>query len=277
VEEFAAFIRENVVDEVVISLPLKSKYKEASRIAKLSEEQGIVVRSLSDIFDLRTSRITAASLDGLSVVSSYAGTVDSWQVEVKRLLDIVISGTALIFSFPIFTIVAIAIKLGSPGQIFFIQERVGLNKRHFRLYKFRTMVPGAEKKVNELESQNEASGPVFKIKKDPRITPIGRILRKLSLDELPQLLNVLRGDMSLVGPRPLPIRDYSGFNEDWHRRRFSVRPGMTCLWQVNGRSNIPFEKWMELDMEYIDKWSLWLDFKILAKTFPSVLRGSGAA
>src|SRR3990172_2802307 len=161
-----------------------------------------------------------------------------------------------------------------PEPALFVQQRVGLNKRRFRLYKFRTMVPDAEKKLSELEHLNEASGPVFKIKQDPRITPLGRILRRTSIDELPQLLNVLKGDMSLVGPRPLPVRDYNGFDKDWHRRRFSVRPGMTCLWQVNGRSDVSFERWMELDMEYIDNWCLSLDIRILAKTIPAVLLGS---
>jgi lipopolysaccharide/colanic/teichoic acid biosynthesis glycosyltransferase len=138
------------------------------------------------------------------------------------------------------------------------------------------MVNDAEEKQAELEKLNEVSGPVFKIKNDPRVTWIGKILRKISMDELPQLINVLKGDMSLVGPRPLPVRDYNGFDQDWHRRRFSVKPGITCLWQVNGRHNIPFDKWMELDMQYIDQWSLWLDLKILTKTIPAVLQGSGA-
>jgi lipopolysaccharide/colanic/teichoic acid biosynthesis glycosyltransferase len=139
------------------------------------------------------------------------------------------------------------------------------------------MVVEAEKMQDKLLSRNEMSGPVFKITKDPRVTPFGRILRKTSIDELPQLFNVLKGDMSIVGPRAMSLRDYRLFDKDWQRRRFSVKPGITCLWQVNGRNSIPFEQWMELDMQYIDKWSLWLDFKILARTVPAVLRGSGAA
>ena len=144
------------------------------------------------------------------------------------------------------------------------------------MYKFRTMVADAEQRQDQLLSMNEMSGPAFKIKHDPRVTVLGRILRKTSIDELPQLFNVLLGDMSLVGPRAMSLRDYQLFEKDWQRRRFSVKPGMTCLWQVNGRSALPFEQWMELDMQYIDKWSLWLDFKILAQTLPAVLRGTGA-
>ena len=194
----------------------------------------------------------------------------------KRMLDIVGSSLLLIGSAPLLIVVAVLIKLDSSGPVFFTQERVGLNKRRFRMRKFRTMVGGAEKKQAELESLNEADGPVFKIRNDPRITRLGRFLRKASIDEIPQLLNVLTGDMSLVGPRPLPIRDYQGFDEDWLRRRFSVPPGITCLWQVHGRSSISFQEWMKLDMSYIDNWSFWLDLEILAKTIPAVLKGSGA-
>jgi len=139
------------------------------------------------------------------------------------------------------------------------------------------MVPDAEQRMRDIEHLNDVSGPVFKIKDDPRITLIGKFLRKTSLDELPQLINVFKGEMSLVGPRPLPVRDYEGFNEDWQRRRFSVRPGMTCLWQITGRSSIPFETWMELDLQYIDRWSLWLDLQILMRTIPAVFKGVGAA
>jgi lipopolysaccharide/colanic/teichoic acid biosynthesis glycosyltransferase len=138
------------------------------------------------------------------------------------------------------------------------------------------MVVDAEMHQGELEAGNEVSGPVFKIKHDPRVSKVGRVLRKLSIDELPQLFNVLKGEMSLVGPRPLPLRDYQGFHTDWHRRRFSVRPGISCLWQINGRSQIGFEEWMAMDMEYIDRWSFWLDIKILAKTIPAVFKGEGA-
>jgi lipopolysaccharide/colanic/teichoic acid biosynthesis glycosyltransferase len=177
---------------------------------------------------------------------------------------------------PLLVMVAILIKLTSAGPVLFVQKRLGLNKRHFTVYKFRTMAVDAERRISEIEHLNEVSGPVFKIRNDPRITPIGRFLRKTSIDELPQLFNVLVGDMSLVGPRPLPLRDYEGFNKDWQRRRFSVRPGITCLWQVEGRSSIPFERWMELDLQYIDKWSLWLDVRILLRTIPAVLKGLGA-
>jgi exopolysaccharide biosynthesis polyprenyl glycosylphosphotransferase len=210
------------------------------------------------------------------MVSHYNGSMEGPSALFKRTLDISLSVFMIIFFFPLFIVAAAAIKITSPGPFLFIQERLGLNKRRFPLYKFRTMVQDAEKNLCELEDRNEMSGPVFKIRNDPRITPVGVILRKMSIDEMPQLINVLKGDMSLVGPRPLPVRDYDGFDQDWHRRRFSVRPGLTCLWQVNGRNDIPFEKWMELDMKYIDEWSMWLDLKILIKTIPAVLRGSGA-
>ena len=273
----AEFLRRNVIDEIAIHLPLCSFYERSANVVNLCELHGILMRVDSDIFGLKTARWRAEEMDGDHYVASYTGTGERWPLSVKRGLDIVVSSLLLILLLPLFIVVAIAIKLTSPGPLLFTQERIGINKRRFHVYKFRTMIPNAETLISRLEVQNEVSGPVFKIKDDPRITPIGRILRRTSIDEMPQLLNVLQGDMSLVGPRPLPVRDYEGFNKDWQRRRFSVRPGITCLWQVNGRSAIPFEQWMLLDLQYMDEWSLWLDFKILAKTVPAVLKGSGAA
>jgi len=276
-EGFSPFIRKTVVDEVVICLPIKSFYDRIKTMATLCGEQGIIVRYVSDFFNLELIQSERDVFAGRPITSHYTGAMRGWQIYFKRLMDVVLSSLALLLLSPAFLLTALLIKATSPGPVFFIQERVGLNKRRFRLYKFRTMVKGAEKKQADLEALNEASGPVFKIKDDPRITPLGKVLRKLSVDEIPQFMNVLKGDMSLVGPRPLPVRDYKGFDEDWHRRRFSVRPGITCLWQVSGRSSIGFDKWMELDMDYIDQWSLWLDLKILLQTIPAALRGSGAA
>jgi exopolysaccharide biosynthesis polyprenyl glycosylphosphotransferase len=276
-EGLPAFLRANVVDEVVVTLPMRSFHSRASDIATVCEEQGIVIRFVSNLFDLKKARQQAEELDGDSLITHYTGGLQGWPVLFKRVVDIAVSLTMIILLLPLLALTALLIKLTSRGPSIFVQKRLGLNKRHFGIYKFRTMVVNAEKRMKEIEHLNEVTGPVFKIKNDPRITPLGRVLRKASIDELPQLFNVLKGDMSLVGPRPLPIRDYEGFNEDWQRRRFSVRPGITCLWQIGGRSSISFEKWMELDLQYIDKWSLKLDLEILVKTIPAVLRGSGAA
>jgi len=196
---------------------------------------------------------------------------------VKRCIDIAGAIVGLMLFGPLMIAIAAAIKLTSPGPAIFIQERYGLHIRRFPMYKFRTMVLDAEKRQAELESGNEAHGPVFKMRNDPRITVTGRLLRKSSLDELPQFLNVLRGEMSLVGPRPLPKRDVSRFENASLMRRFSVKPGLTCLWQMKGRDQTDFGHWLALDLEYIDNWSLSLDFKVLAKTVPTVLLGRGAA
>ena len=177
---------------------------------------------------------------------------------------------------PLMLAAAAAIRLTSDGPVIYAQERYGLNRRRFRMFKFRTMVQDAERLQASLESQNEAEGPVFKIADDPRITPLGRFLRRTSIDELPQLFNVLRGEMSLVGPRPLPLRDVDALHATGDLRRFSVRPGLTCLWQISGRSGIGFDDWIRLDLQYIDRWSLPLDLRILVRTIPAVLRGTGA-
>lgn len=272
----AEYLRRNVVDEVAIYLPFGSFYRHSSEVASLCQQHGITMRFNSDIFGLKTTRWRAEEFEGDQYITTYTNSSELGPRTAKRMLDVFIAAFALLILLPILIAAAIAIKLTSPGPILFLQERIGVNKRRFKIFKFRTMVPNAEKLMSVLENQNEVTGPVFKIKNDPRITPIGKFLRRTSIDELPQLLNVLIGDMSLVGPRPLPVRDYEGFNEDWQRRRFSVKPGITCLWQVNGRSTISFDQWMLLDLQYMDEWSLWLDLKILAKTVPAVFRGAGA-
>ncbi len=276
-KNFPSFLREHIIDEVVIGLPLASYYKQASDVVALCEEQGILVRVLGSIFTAKLASTNAEEFGGHSVLTLHSGPTMGPRFLLKRVIDLLITIPTLIALIPVFIAVYVAVKLSSDGPAFFIQERVGLNKRRFRLFKFRTMVNNAEKMLQDIEHLNEVDGAAFKVTNDPRITPLGRFMRKTSLDELPQLFNVLKGDMSLVGPRPLPVRDYNEFSEDWHRRRFSVLPGLTCLWQVNGRSKLPFYRWMELDMEYIDRWSIWLDLKILIKTVPAVLRGEGAA
>jgi exopolysaccharide biosynthesis polyprenyl glycosylphosphotransferase len=196
---------------------------------------------------------------------------------IKQGMDFIGTVVGLILISPVMVGVAIAIKLTSRGPVFFKQMRSGLNGAPFTIYKFRTMVTNAEQLKHELAAMNEMTGPVFKVTSDPRVTPIGKWLRKFSLDELPQLFNILRGEMSIVGPRPLPVDETKRINDAAHRRRLSVKPGLTCLWQVSGRSEIKeFKDWVRLDLEYIDNWSLWLDIKIILRTFPAVFRGSGA-
>lgn len=273
----AEFLRHNVVDEVAIYLPLRSFYEYAAQMAQLCEHHGIILRLDTDIFDLKIARSQTALLDGIPHIMAKSSGIEGWSLVMKRALDIIISLILLILLAPLFLVVAVLIKFTSPGPVFFAQKRVGLNKRQFTMYKFRSMVPRAENIQETLLHLNEMTGPVFKIRNDPRVTPIGRMLRKTSIDELPQLVNVFKGDMSLVGPRAMSVRDYRLFSEDWQRRRFSVAPGITCLWQIRGRNTISFEQWMVLDMQYIDRWSIWLDLKILALTIPAVFRGLGAA
>lgn len=210
---------------------------------------------------------------GFSVSLSYAPTC--WRMRLKRAFDFSASCLALMALAPVMGLIALAIKLSSPGPVFFMQERVGAGGHIFKLYKFRTMVVNAEALKATLLAANEADGPVFKIRRDPRVTAIGRLLRKYSLDELPQLLSIMRGDMSIVGPRPpLPseVRQY----QPHQLRRLSVPQGLTCIWQISGRSNISFEDWVKMDLRYIDTWSLRQDLKIILKTFKVVAQGQGA-
>jgi len=275
-DQLQKILKHQVVDEVVIGLPMKSKYDKINTIINLCEEQGIIIRFLSDLFDLNIAKSYVDHLDDTPILTLHSAPMEQWPLLVKRILDVVLSFILLVLLSPLLFIIACLVKFSSRGPVFFIQERVGLNNRKFKLIKFRTMVENAENLRKRIEKLNEVSGPVFKIRKDPRITSLGKFLRRTSIDELPQIFNVLKGEMSLVGPRPPIPREVEQY--EWKdTRRLSMKPGITCLWQINGRNNIPFERWMELDKEYIDNWSLRLDLKILAKTIPAVIRGSGAA
>jgi exopolysaccharide biosynthesis polyprenyl glycosylphosphotransferase len=276
VEQLDSVIADQPVDEVLVALPMDKYGPLVETIVRQCEEQGIIVRVRTQMSQLQVARSYVDELEGVPVMTVQSGPVDSWQLLMKRVIDIAGSAALLIALAPLFAVVALLIKFDSPGPILFAQERVGYNKRRFKVLKFRTMIAEAEKQQNVLEHLNEVEGPVFKIKKDPRITRVGALLRRFSIDELPQLVNVLKGDMSLVGPRPLPVRDVERIDVSSHKRRFSIKPGITCLWQVNGRSNIGFDDWVRLDLEYIDKWSLALDVIILLKTVPAVLKGPGA-
>ncbi|HEV2328240.1 MAG TPA: sugar transferase [Verrucomicrobiae bacterium] len=252
--------------------------EQIENVIKACELEGVEVWLMADFFATQISRTSMDELLGRPMLIFRTTPESSWHSIAKTFLDLVGSLAFLILVGSwLFPIIALAIKLSSPGPVFFTQQRSGQNGRPFRLYKFRTMVTNAEQYKHELEAMNEMRGPVFKLTNDPRVTPVGRVLRKYSLDELPQFWNVLRGEMSLVGPRPLPVDEVRRFSDLAHRRRLSVKPGLTCLWQIGGRNQIfDFKEWVRLDLEYIDNWSLWLDMKILLLTIPAVLRGTGA-
>jgi len=278
ITDYQKALRENHVDEVIICLPLKTEYSKIQEIINTTEEQGILTRLSTNLFDLKIAKAKIEHLNDTPLLTLYSGNMYRKMSLVKEIIDTSLALICLLLLLPLFLIIIVTIKLSSKGPVFFLQNRLGMNKKLFKVIKFRTMIPNAEIKLKDIEHLNERKGEAtFKIKNDPRVTPIGKILRKFSLDELPQLINVLKGDMSMVGPRPLPVRDYSNFQEDWQRRRFSVKPGITCLWQISGRDNIDFETWMELDNQYIDNWSILLDLKILLKTIPAVISGHGAS
>jgi exopolysaccharide biosynthesis polyprenyl glycosylphosphotransferase len=274
-EDCEKIVRENIVDEIFIMLPIKSFYSEIEQLIELCETVGIEAKIPTDIFRLRSSKATISRYLDLAVLDLYTSPKMNIQLVLKRLIDMIISLALIVFLLPIFLLVGILVKASSTGPVLFRQQRVGYNGRLFTLYKFRTMVDDAEELKKDLLDLNEMDGPVFKMKNDPRVTNVGRILRKTSLDEFPQLLNVLKGDMSLVGPRP-PVPPEVAVYALCDRRRLSMKPGMTGIWQVSGRNNIPFDKWMEMDRDYIDHWSLLLDLKILFRTVPVVFKREGA-
>ena len=261
----------------VILCTRHAHFDRAEAVVNACELEGVEVWLVADFFKTNISRTSIDDFYGHPMLVFRSAPETSWQAVIKQLTDFVGALVLLtILAIPM-TIVALIIKFTSPGPVFFRQLRSGLNGAPFTIYKFRTMVTNAEQIKHELAAMNEMTGPVFKITGDPRITPIGKWLRKFSIDELPQLINVVRGEMSLVGPRPLPVDEIKRISDLAHRRRLSVRPGITCLWQVSGRNQIlDFKDWVRLDLEYIDNWSLWLDFKILLRTVPAVFAGTGA-
>lgn len=273
--ELESLLVQEPIDEVLIALPIKSQYAGVQRALRICERIGVQATYLADVFEHGLARPRFEQAASLAVVTLPTRADDS-RMMVKRGIDIAGASVLLALLSPLFAITALAVKLTSRGPVLFKQPRYGYNRRRFPMFKFRTMVRDAETRLTELEHLNEAAGPVFKIRKDPRLTRIGGILRSTSIDELPQLFNVLLGHMSLVGPRPLPVRDVSRFSEATLMRRFSVLPGMTGLWQVSGRSSLQFNDWIALDLKYIDNWSLLEDLRILLVTVPVVLRGRGA-
>lgn len=272
--DLSKLLRSSPIDWVIFTLPLK-KSKLTMKGIKVCKELGVLASCpVSDFFPSGNSNLSLEVYNNIPLLNFKTTTVKKWELLVKGILDRVLSFLLLIFLLPIFLLIAILIKLTSSGPVFFRQTRCSLNGRRFIFYKFRTMVKNAEEKKKELEHLN-VKKIVFKIVNDPRITNIGKFLRKTSLDELPQLFNILKGDMSFVGPRP-PVPEEVLRYKDWQRRRLSMKPGLTCLWQISGRSELDFDEWMKLDLEYIDNWSLSLDIMILLKTIPVVLSARGA-
>jgi len=274
VNDLEQILASRQVDVVHIGLPVRSCYRAIEQVISTCERVGVESCYDADIFP--PSRGRPVAHDTAALLVSRKVVTDDYRLWVKRGIDVAGALIGLVVFSPVMLAAAVAIRLTSPGPAIFIQERVGFNRRRLKMYKFRTMVADATARLAELEHLNEKDGPIFKIRDDPRVTPVGRFLRWTSIDELPQLWHVLKGDMSLVGPRPMAVRDVSRFPEASLMRRFSVKPGLTCLWQINGRSNTSFDRWIELDLEYIDRWSLALDLRILAKTVPVVLLGVGA-
>jgi len=273
-KDLSQILHRHAIDEVIFVVPrLRLSHIEDAVCA--CEIEGVKATIVADLFDLKIARSRLRDIDGIPLITFETNVAEEWQIFIKRIIDIAISGLSIILLSPLLLILAILIKLTSSGPVLFKQERLGLNGRKFVLYKFRTMYTGTQRKLSEVDVFNEMDGPDFKEKKVKCITLVGKILRKFSIDELPQLFNVFIGHMSLIGPRPSVSEEVAQY-KPWQRRRLSMRPGITGLWQVSGRNKIAFSEWMKLDLEYLDKWSLRLDFKILIKTIPAVLFGIGA-
>jgi exopolysaccharide biosynthesis polyprenyl glycosylphosphotransferase len=274
--ELIELLHEHSVSSVLLSAK-HANFERVESVIQLCEIEGVEAWLAADFFAPQIARASLDEMFGQPLIVFRSAPETSWQMLAKLTLDFFGALAALlVFALPML-VIALLIKLTSPGPVFFRQQRSGLNGAPFSIFKFRTMTTNAEQFQHELAAMNEMTGPVFKVTNDPRVTPLGRILRRYSLDELPQFFNILRGEMSLVGPRPLPVDEVRRFNDLAHRRRLSVKPGLTCLWQVSGRNKITdFKEWVRLDLEYIDNWSIWLDLLILLRTIPIVLLGTGA-
>jgi exopolysaccharide biosynthesis polyprenyl glycosylphosphotransferase len=270
-EALETVLHTRVIDEVAICLPF-SQWTLIDTITRVCEEEGKIVRIPMDVLDRAISVGRVEELDGTPVFSLVSGPDRAIGLAAKRMLDVVASAVGLVFLSPLLLAIAIAIIRDDGRPVFFRQKRLGLHGRPFNVVKFRSMARDAESRLAELEHRNEIQGRAFKITDDPRVTRVGRFLRRTSLDELPQLINVLRGEMSLVGPRPPLPGEVDGYDL-WHRRRLSMKPGITGLWQVRARREPEFDRWVAADLEYIDRWSLWLDVKILARTIPAAVQG----
>ena len=262
------------VDEVLITLPWRY-HRKILDIVDQCVRQRVQVRIVPDLFQLSLSRVNVDNIGGVPVIGIRDPSIGMWRRVVKRSLDLVIALLGMLLLLPIFVLIGLAIRISSPGPVFFTQARMGPGGQEFAIHKFRSMRQGAEMEKRELADLNEASGPLFKIRDDPRLTRVGRILRRWSLDELPQLYNVVRGEMSLVGPRPATPDEVAQY-EEWHLKRLAVHPGITGLWQVSGRSDLPFDEMVLLDIYYVENWSVAMDTMILLRTVPKWLSGEGA-
>lgn len=262
------------IDEVIIALP-PHEHRQTLEVANLCRQEGVDFRIAPDLFEMSFDRVDVAELAGIPLIGLKEVAIRGWNLVLKRTLDIVLSLLVLALGWPLLLAIALAIKLDSPGPVLFRQRRIGRRGRPFTLLKFRTMHANAEAEQERLAPLNEASGPLFKIRDDPRVTRVGRILRRTSLDELPQVFNILWGEMSWVGPRPGTPGEVAQY-EPWHRKRLEVLPGLTGIWQVSGRSDLTFDEMVRLDLYYIENWNLWLDLVILLRTIPAVITGKGA-
>jgi exopolysaccharide biosynthesis polyprenyl glycosylphosphotransferase len=274
IDDIGQVIRSMQVDEVIIALP-SNMHQQSIRSVRLCERLGAEFKLIPDLYELNLSRIDMETIEGIPLLGIRQASLNTIQRFFTRMIDITIASGILLLGSPIWLFLAAAVRLSSPGPAIFKQPRVGLNGTHFSCYKFRSMYKDADQRLAHLLDKNEAQGPLFKMKSDPRITPVGKFLRRTSLDEIPQLLNVLKGDMSLVGPRPAVPREVAQY-EEWHKGRLAIKPGLTGLWQVRGRSDLSFDEGVLMDLYYIENWSLHLYIQILLRTIPAVLFSRGA-